>query len=74
MPPYTASICLSPKLVWYNSRIKLKFRSCWKQDKSTFTPNNVVNLFVVYELDTWSKDLNTDFTFKKMFVWICKAN
>ena len=62
-PPYTTSKCLSPKLVWYNSGIKLKFKgSCFKQDKATFTPKNVVNLLVVFELDTWSQDLSTDFT------------
>ena len=63
---YTSNHRLSPKLVWMNnSRIKLEFKgSCLKQDKATFTPNNVVNLFIVYELDTWSLNLNTDFTLK----------
>ena len=55
----------SPKLVWYNSIIKSKFRgSSLKQDKATFTSKNVINLFVVYELDIWSKDLCPDFTLK----------
>ena len=46
-----------------NSGITLEFKgSCLKQDKITFTPNNVVNLFLVYELDRWSRDLNADFT------------
>ena len=63
MPPYIAGNSLSPKLVWYNSGIKLKFRvSCLKQDKTTFTPKHVVNLFVAYELNTWLRDLNTGFT------------
>ena len=48
-----------------NSRIILEFKGgCLKQDKATFTPNNVVNLFIVYELYRWSRDLNTDFTLK----------
>ena len=48
-----------------NSRIRLEFKgSCLKQDRTTFIPNNVVNLFIVYELDTWSRDLNTDFSLK----------
>ena len=48
-----------------NSRIKLEFkRSCLKQDKAPFTPNNVVNLYIVYELNIWSQDLNADFTLK----------
>ena len=49
-----------------NSKIRLKFKgSCTKlEDKAAYTPYNVVNLFVVYELDTWSQDLSTDFTLK----------
>ena len=65
-PPYTTNHSLSPKIVWMNNyRIRLEFKgSCLKQDKVTFTPNSVVNLFIVYELDRWSQDLNTDFTLK----------
>ena len=39
-----------------NTRIILKFKgTCLKQEDTTpFTPNNVVNLFIVYELDRWS--------------------
>ena len=56
--PYTANKSLSPKLMWYNSRIKSKFKgSCLKQkDKAAYTPKNVVNSFILYELDTWSQD------------------
>ena len=65
-PPYTVGKRLSPKLIWNNSRIRLKFEgSCLKQeDKAPFTPNNLVNLFIVYELDTWSQYLSTDFNLK----------
>ena len=43
--------------------MKLKFNgSCLKQ--VTFTPNNVVNLFIVYELDTWFQDLSVYFALK----------
>ena len=66
IPSYTTRKSLSPKLVWHNSGIKLKFKgSCLKQeDKADFTPKNVVNFFVVQELDSWPRDLNYDFTFK----------
>ena len=49
-----------------NTRIRLKFRgSCLKQgDKVPFTPNTVVNLFIVYELERWLRNLNSDFTLK----------
>ena len=33
-----------------------------KQDRATFTHRNSVNLYFVYELNTWSRDLNMDFT------------
>ena len=46
-----------------NSRIRGRFKgSSLKQDKVTFTPRNAVNLFIIYELNRWSQDLNTDFT------------
>ena len=32
-----------------------------KQDKATFTHGSIVNLFIDYELDTWLRDLYTDF-------------
>ena len=45
MPPYATSKSLFPKLMWYNSGIKLKFKgSCLKQEaKAAFTPKNWVN-------------------------------
>ena len=62
--PYTANKSLFSKLVWMNnSRIRLEFKgNCLKQDKAPFTRNNVVNLFIVYELYRWSKELNAEFT------------
>ena len=35
-----------------------------KQDKVTFNPNSVVNLFFVFDLDRWPQDLNADFSLK----------
>ena len=66
---YIPNVIVCPKLAWNNSRIRLKFKgSCLKQeDKGAFTPKNVVNLFIVYELDTWSENLSTDFTLKYSF-------
>ena len=66
-PPYIANKSVCPKLIWINnSRIRLKIKgSCLKEeDKAPFISKNVVNLFLVYVLDTWSRDLNTDFIFK----------
>ena len=69
MSPYTKSKSLSPKLVWYSSRKKLKFKGSdlEEENKAAFTPKNVVIFFIVYELDTWSRDINTDFTLKNCF-------
>ena len=65
-PPFTRNKGLSPKLVWCNSRIKFTLKgSCLKQeDKASFTPKHVVNLFIVYELNSWPQDLGTDFTLR----------
>ena len=49
-----------------NCRIKLEFKeSCLKQDKAPFTSNNVVDLYIVYELNTRSQDLSDEFILKK---------
>ena len=42
---------------------KVKFNgNCLKQDGVSCLHKNLVNLYITYELDTWSKDLNIDFT------------
>ena len=55
---------LAPKLKWIHSlKRSVEFRgSCLKHDKATFTNRNVINLFIFYELDTWLRDLYTNFT------------
>ena len=76
MPPVsivisiTTNNSLSPKIKWFGtSKICLKFNgSCLKQDTATFTPANVVNSFIVYELDILSQDLNPDFTQKDCLI------
>ena len=64
---YIANVSICPKLIWMNnSKIRLKFKGSYlkQEDKAPYTPKNVVNLFIVYELDTWSRDLSTDVTLK----------
>ena len=47
----------------HNGKIGTKYKeNCLTEDKLSFTHRNVVNLFIVYELKTCSKDLITDFT------------
>ena len=59
-----------------NARLRLKFKgSCLKQeDKAPFTPNSVVNLFIVYELDRWSRYLSNDFNLKDCLFGAVKPN
>ena len=38
--------------------------SCLKQKSATYTPPNRTNFFIVYELGTWSQDLNSNFTLR----------
>ena len=49
-----------------NSRIRLEFKGgCLEQeDRTVYTPKNVVNLYIVYEFNMWSQDLNAEFTLK----------
>ena len=63
-PPYTTYRILSPKLKWNKYKIRLRFEGrCLKQEDTTpITPNNIVNLFIVCELDSWALDLSTDLT------------
>ena len=59
---------LSPSINWYgDSNFCLSFKgNCLKQKISaTFTSPNITKFSIVYELDTWSRDLNSDFNFKK---------
>ena len=43
--------------------LKVKLNENWlKQDSVSFLQKNVVNVYINYNLDTWSRYLNTDFT------------
>ena len=66
--PTSTNNNLFPSIKWYeNSNLCLIFKVNYlKQKNATFSPPNIINLFTVCELDTWSKDLNSDFTLKKM--------
>lgn len=51
--PFHQVIFLLQKGKWiHTSKIALEFKgTCLKQNKSTFTHRNVVNLFIAYRLD-----------------------
>ena len=64
--PKTNDNSLSLSIKWYeNLNFCLIFKgSCLKQKDATFTPPIIINFFIVYELDTCSWDLNSDFPLK----------
>ena len=48
-------------------RFKIQFnvwRKLLKTENATYTPSKRIIFFVVYELDTWSQNLNSDFSLK----------
>ena len=56
--PYESDTNFFPEL---NGSVYFK-RICLKQKSVSFLHKNIVNFYISYKLDTWSKDLNTDFT------------
>ena len=69
MLPFTSNKSISPKLVWMNnSRIRLEFKgTCLKQEKAPFTPNDVVILYIVFELNILLQDFHAEYTVKDCF-------
>ena len=65
-PPTTS---LSPSINYIGTKIRVKITgSCLKQsNKLTYTHGKVVNIYIVYELDASSSNLN-DPTLKKLFI------
>ena len=59
---YQATYCtdksLAPKLTWIHN---LKIAVCLKQDNLSFNDGKVVNLFIICELDLWSRELISDY-------------
>ena len=46
-----------------------------KHKKAIFTPPNRINVVIIHKLDTWSQDLNSDFTLKDcLFLVLSQLN
>ena len=62
----TTDNSLSPSIKWSgNLHFCLELKESWlKQKNATYKPSNRITVFTVYELDTWSQNLNFDFTLK----------
>ena len=62
-PSSTTGNSFGLEIIYNYGKRKAKIKViCFKQDSASFIPGNVVNLNTSYKLDTWSRDLNTDFT------------
>ena len=62
----TTDNSLYPSIKWpKNSKFCLIFKGkVLKQKNATFTPPNIEIFLIAYELDTWPRGLNSDFTLK----------
>ena len=62
--PVTSDNIFSPEMtLTHNGRMRTNFKgNCSAQDDVYFAHFNVVDVFIVYELGTWSRDWNTGFT------------
>ena len=69
-----SSNSFTPRLAFIcKKRIAAKLkRNCLIQDNISFTHRNPTNLFVVYELDTWSRGLNTGCRLGDCLFWTVK--
>ena len=57
--PTTSDNCLTPALIYYGTKIRVKFTgSCLKQPKISYTHRKVVNIYIVYELGASSSHIN----------------
>ena len=74
-PPYTANKVLSPKLLWNNSRLTLRFEiSCLKQEDTTpFTPRQCNKFVFCIWIGHMVTRLKYWFYSKIYFVWSCRV-
>ena len=63
-PPSMSSNSLNPEINYFdNARIRGKFDgNCLKQDKVTFTHKQVVDIYIVYEINLWPFTVGQYFT------------
>ena len=59
--PYNSDIQFAPELIGTDQFSRVGFKRIYfKQDIVSFLPKKLVNLYILFRLGTWSKDLNTD--------------
>ena len=71
-PPNTSDNSLAPALSYIGINTRAKFdRGCLKQDKITFTPGTILNIYSVYEI-SFSDSNNNYPTFKNCLLGAVK--
>ena len=51
-PPATTDFILTPKLSYFGTKTRVEFKgSCLKQDKITHNHGEMVNIYIVYEVN-----------------------
>ena len=72
--PATSCNSFAPKLTYiHNSKMAPKYEgSCLEQNTEYFDHRSAMNLFILLTLDSWSWDLNADFTVKDCLFWAAK--
>ena len=69
----TSGNTFAPKVIGSNRLEKVIFKwNCLIQEKIYFIHDNAVNLYITSELDTWARDLSTDFTLDNCLVGAMK--
>ena len=65
----------APVLNYINTNLEVKFDgSCLRQEKVTFTHKQVVNIYIVYEIDFWWYIRGAEFTLGNFFFVDVKLN
>ena len=69
----TSGYTFAPKVIDSNRLEKFIFKwNCLILEKIYFIHDNAVNVYITFELDTWSRDLSTDFTLDNYLVGAMK--
>ena len=72
-PSPITNISFNPEIIYKYLQGKIKWKGiCFKKTSISFIHGNVINLYIT--CDTWSRDLNTDFTLRNCLFGTMKLN
>ena len=74
-PPSAPNNFLTPSLDYLGTKTRVKFSgSCLKQDKVTYNHGNIVNIYIVYEINKKDKTVISDPTLENCLFWCSYFN